>query len=646
MQGNIKAIRNELDKIDGFFAFLRHGKSVRVQILGGLAQIERLLAQLDVLEKSNKDKDGKISKLNLDVQNLTKQITDFSAQISQKTIDYEALSMNYANLRASFDALNQALSQANLNLKAKDDENMGLKSKLTKFEKEKQNLNEQISLQNSKLIAKDDEISSLKATIKESENMRKAFKRLEHENEDLQDENNKIKLQNDLVAFILSAKIQDEGAMKFNEVFKGEWLDFANADGTLANEAQITMMLEGLQKELEMMAGAPEIFNKNIVAVGGGFSAGKSKFISSFISSGLKLPTSIEPTTAIPTYVMSGESERVLGFGRDGGVVNLNQLGDNFHLTLSHQFLDGLGFNLKDILPFLVISTKHDYENICFIDTPGYNPSGTKASADVNTAQEFLKDANSFIWVVDCTKGTLPSDDLQFLQRLNLENKKLYFVVNKADLKPKSDLKAIVENIVSVLNDAGIKFEGIQTYCSSEKIENILCVGKNLNDFLSECNVPGERYNEFFAKLKFIYLSYKIAIEDSIKYKDTMRSVLNNISLDMLEVGADNMESSAHIGVNGLKKECNTDLEKRNLISLKKAMNGLIEATEMTFGVKNTLDFDKVDAKTCKIITEANSNSKELKVENNKKAEQVDNNKKVEQYKSYYNNLFGLLDGR
>jgi len=296
-----------------------------------------------------------------------------------------------------------------------------------------------------------------------------------------------------------------------------------------------------------------------------------------------------------------------------------------------------------------VISTKHDYENICFIDTPGYNPSGTKASADVNTAQEFLKDANSFIWVVDCTKGTLPSDDLQFLQRLNLENKKLYFVVNKSDLKPKSDLIAIVKNIVSVLNDAGIKFEGIQTYCSSEKLENILCVGKKLNDFLSECNVPGERYNEFFAKLKFIYLSYKIAIEDSIKYKDTMRTVLNNISLDMLEVGADDMESSAHIGVNGLKKECNTDLEKRNLISLKKAMNGLIEATEMTFGVKNTLDFDKVDAKTCKIITEANSNSKKLKVENNKKnlnkkAEQVDNNKKAEQFESIYRNLLGLLD--
>ena len=76
-------------------------------------------------------------------------------------------------------------------------------------------------------------------------------------------------------------------------------------------------------------------------------------------------------------------------------------------------------------------------------------------------------------------------------------------------------------------------------------------------------------------------------------------------------------------------------------------MNGLIEATEMTFGVKNTLDFDKVDAKTRKIITEANSNSKELKVENNKKAEQVDNNKKVEQSKpNGYWNCFGLFDGR
>ena len=80
-------------------------------------------------------------------------------------------------------------------------------------------------------------------------------------------------------------------------------------------------------------------------------------------------------------------------------------------------------------------------------------------------------------------------------------------------------------------------------------------------------------------------------------------------------------------------------------------MNGLIEATEMTFGVKNTLDFDKVDAKTRKIITEANSNSKELKVENNKKslnkkAEQVDNNKKAEQFESSFQSLLGLLYGR
>ena len=160
--------------------------------------------------------------------------------------------------------------------------------------------------------------------------------------------------------------------------------------------------------------------------------------------------------------------------------------------------------------------------------------------------------------------------------------------------------------------------------------------------------MSGERYNEFFAKLKFIYLSYKIAIEDSIKYKDTMRSVLNNISLDMLEVGADDMESSAHIGVNGLKKECNTDLEKRNLISLKNAMNGLIEATEMTFGVKNTLDFDKVDAKMRKIITEANSNSKELKVENNKKSlnkktEQVDLAKQIKQSVLNFRELLDTL---
>ena len=48
------------------------------------------------------------------------------------------------------------------------------------------------------------------------------------------------------------------------------------------------------------------LIGKNVVALGGGFSSGKSSFLNA-LNGEPALPEAIEPTTAVPTYVVHGD---------------------------------------------------------------------------------------------------------------------------------------------------------------------------------------------------------------------------------------------------------------------------------------------------------------------------------------------------
>ena len=407
-----------------------------------------------------------------------------------------------------------------------------------------------------------------------------------------------FELKFELVCEVLAAKVQNEGVAMFHETLNGQYLEFANADDTLSNEAEILLQLQNIEKELSIIAACPELYKKNIVAVGGGFSAGKSEFISSFMDSGVKLPISIEPTTAIPAYVMNAPKEYLLGYSKNGGAVDLSKIDENFHCRLNHDFMKGFKFNLKEILPFIVLGTKLKFENICFIDTPGYNPSGNIANygADVDTAREFLEEAGAFLWLVavDST-GTMPSGDLEFLSSLDLENKKLYVVINKADLRAPSDLEAITETVKQNLDNYDINYEGIQTFSSVRTLENPCIVGKSLDEFLAECDTLGQKHVEIFNKLKNIYQAYKDAVEGSIKEKKSIQKALHSISLDILEDGLEDMSSKAYTKLGELKSIFDTKKEEKNLKLLKVVMDKFKEAVKTVFGLEDILvDFDEI----------------------------------------------------
>ncbi|BAW58143.1 ATPase [Helicobacter pylori] len=148
------------------------------------------------------------------------------------------------------------------------------------------------------------------------------------------------------------------------------FLEFASGVDSLKEKEIALLELQEIKKELQLVASYPSLFQKNMVAVGGGFSMGKSTFLNKLLDLKLKLPEDINPTTAIPTYCLKGEREVLMGRSQNGGVVELP------YLTFDHKFLDSLGFNLKEIMPSMLLSAPSVlFEFLCFIDTPGYNPS-------------------------------------------------------------------------------------------------------------------------------------------------------------------------------------------------------------------------------------------------------------------------------
>ncbi len=304
-----------------------------------------------------------------------------------------------------------------------------------------------------------------------------------------------LKERYDLIARILNAKMENKGLEEYQCILDNEFLEFASGVDSLKEKEIALLALQEIKKELQLVASYPSLFQKNMVAVGGGFSAGKSTFLNHLLGLNLKLPEAMEVATAIPTYCLKGEREVLMGCSQNGGVVELP------YLTFDHKFLDSLGFNLKEIMPFMLLSAPSvPFEFLCFIDTPSYDaPNQGYTGGDRQVSKEYLANAKSILWVIDCQHGTIQSDDLDYLQELYEEHgKQVFIVLNKADLKITIQLEEIAVQTKETLEDNGIEFLGIGAY-SSERYQEIKefseksPVFDSLEKFLTELNKKSEK---------------------------------------------------------------------------------------------------------------------------------------------------------
>ncbi|MCM1230856.1 MAG: dynamin family protein [Ruminococcus flavefaciens] len=214
-----------------------------------------------------------------------------------------------------------------------------------------------------------------------------------------------------------------------------------------------------------------KLIGKNIVALGGGFSSGKSSFLNSILGEDI-LPSDITPSTSVPAYLIHDEQVTVYGINTFESKINMQS--EEVSL-IAHGFgqddEDGMEVTLGHLLRSLFISSPNQpFSHLALLDTPGYSKAETNnysAKTDEKIARTQLNSANFILWFVSADNGTITNSDIEFLRSLNQAIPKLV-IVNKADKLPPDELDEVVEKIRDILKTKGINFADVLTYSSEE----------------------------------------------------------------------------------------------------------------------------------------------------------------------------------
>ncbi|WRE83626.1 dynamin-like GTPase family protein [Helicobacter pylori] len=419
-----------------------------------------------------------------------------------------------------------------------------------------------------------------------------------------------LKERYDLIARILNAKTSNEGLEEYQQILDNEFLDFASGVDSLKEKEIALLTLQEIQKELQLVASYPSLFQKTMVAVGGGFSAGKSTFLNNLLGLKLKLPEHMNPTTAIPTYCLKGKKEVLMGFSQNGGMVELP------HLTFDHQFLDSLGFNLKEIMPFMLLSAPSvPFEFLCFIDTPGYTSSAQGyTDGDEQASKESLKHAKHILWLISCERGGIESDDLDYLQELYEEGKQVFIVLSRADRRTKSQLEEVAKQIRETLKDHGIEFKGIGAYSATryqeiKEFSEKSPVFNSLEEFLMKLNQRSEKQNEILESLYEVHRMYEKAIEQDASRFKRYQKTLHSVKLDLMQKGFDDFNNDATFNkIHSLNNEFSEQekAKRENLARLNEVIDLFKESIDKVFDRVSAFTWEKYKEQNDEEDDEAN----------------------------------------
>lgn len=236
--------------------------------------------------------------------------------------------------------------------------------------------------------------------------------------------------------------------------------------------ARVARDLAAIGASIEELALFPDLGNKVVVGIGGGFSAGKSRFLNTLLGIGL-LPEGLGPTTAIPTCLASaGPTVRAQNLLNSMVPVNAQELQALAH-GFDRQFRQdgaGQGISLAQLIKLLVIQDPSvRWKNLALLDTPGYNkPDGEPdAVTDEAIARQQLSQADHVVWLVNAKNGGLRHDDIRFLRSVD-HRRPVFFVVTQADLQSTSALPGIMLGVEQAAIAAGIACAGVMGWSAAQ----------------------------------------------------------------------------------------------------------------------------------------------------------------------------------
>ena len=195
------------------------------------------------------------------------------------------------------------------------------------------------------------------------------------------------------------------------------------------------------------------------VAVGGGYSSGKSSFLNNITEIGAVLPTGIEPVSVINTYLFfSDKVTKLMVSGKNckGHVVKLNRevLDCIQHSSKSKVYVSSV---LDELYINIPVSKEREYlKGLVFIDTPGYNNSDNankeNGKTDSDTASDAWKNSDALFWCIDAEAGTISQRDIEELDKQigDKDNYPFVIVFNKMDKKPNDEIVKILKSAEKV----------------------------------------------------------------------------------------------------------------------------------------------------------------------------------------------------
>ena len=355
-----------------------------------------------------------------------------------------------------------------------------------------------------------------------------------NENRYLSDPEMGLKLCADLISDSDKNNAITTNLKQINQLIENDFLAHTSADDNTVGAVTYSH-LQQLSKQLAETASFPHLEKCYTVAVGGSFSAGKSRFLNSVLGCDTLLPTDTTPTTSIPTYISQGEKNNIqaLNFYHKKTEIDEDAL-----KAICHAFNKKFGVTFSHLLQLISVEREDfKYKNLIFLDTPGYSKSddvGTvnnkgDNNTDENIARDHLRRADYLIWLVDEQNGTIPQPDIEFIQSLELDQPVLV-VISKADKKPLTKINEIVAVTKTTLNRAEINYLDVIAYSAAKDCE--YSPDKNvLETFFQKVN-QGKNGSALRWQLKRIFKNYINFYESKQQTLKLTNGTLNELVFD------------------------------------------------------------------------------------------------------------------
>lgn len=318
-----------------------------------------------------------------------------------------------------------------------------------------------------------------------------------------------------------------------------------------------------------------------IVPVVGGFSAGKSTLINSWLDDEV-LSTNLTPETALATELRYSVDSYIEAVKPDGSFdkFKLDQSEDIKHASSEYQYLK-LYLNhekLKSVEPLVLV------------DMPGFDsPLELHNAAIMN----YLNKGIYFIVLTSIEDGNLTKSTLRELENMAEFGKDFSFCLSKANLKSDEDVASVKDRIQEQLGDY-LEFNKrvIPLYENG---------GKELNKILTDIDEEKLFEKIFKQELKYNYLEVESSINTIISTLKTSKEDVINALLELQnsikkiiskkekmieEAKLKYSDNSVEAIINGVSRELMTNQESLVQMALS---NQEAFSQEMSQIVKNTL---------------------------------------------------------